>query len=97
MEATTVRVEETVKRELDRMQGLLQAETGERVSHSELLARLLAVARKHEAELFERPETEWRPPTREQLDRVLAKVKDWGVETDASKVDEALYGGSPHE
>jgi len=96
MQATTVRVDEATKRDLDRMQGLIQAETGVRLTHSELLARLLSVARRHEAELLRSGEAEWRPPTRDQLERLLAPARKVRVRSDASRVDDVLYGGSPH-
>lgn len=94
---TTVRVEDDVKREFDRFQGHLQAETGERLSHSELLERLVRFARAHEAGFLEQRGESWRPPTRPEMERHFALVKDWGVETDVTKLDEELYGGSPHE
>lgn len=89
---TTVRVEDEVKADLDRLQGYLQSESGERLSHSELLRRLLAVGRRHEAELFEREPRAWKPPTREQLEILFAPSKDIDVETDSSRIDEFLYG-----
>lgn len=91
---TTVRVDEETKRELDQLQGLVQAETGRRISHSDLLRRLLDVARRHERELLGAGAA-WRPPSAEHLRRLRTRLRDWGVETDARRVDEALYGGSP--
>lgn len=96
MGVTTVRVDNDTKTELDRLQGLIQSETGTRVSHSELLRRLVQVARKHEAELMAAQGMKWRPPSREEIDILLERVQDWDVDSDASKLDEDLYGGSPH-
>lgn len=93
MSDSSVRVEEAVKSELDRFQGLVQAETGTRVSQSELLRRLLRFAKRHEADFLNEGAAEWRPPTRKELAKLRARVKDWGVESDASKVDDVLYGG----
>lgn len=90
MSDSSVRIEGDVKTEFDKLQGFLQAETGERVSQSELLRRLLAVARRHEAELMGTAWS-WRPPTREQLAKMKARLEPWGEPTDASKIDEALY------
>lgn len=90
---TTVRVEDDVKADLDRLQGLLQAETGERLSHSELLARLLRVARAHERELFERAARA--RPTKEEIRRRLGGLAVGGVRVDLSRIDEDLYGGRP--
>lgn len=96
MGVTTVRVDNETKQELDRLQGLVQSETGARVSHNELLRRMVQVARRHEAELMAAHGMKWRPPTREELDILLEGVEDWGVDSDAAKIDEDLYGGSPH-
>ncbi|MFA5861096.1 MAG: hypothetical protein WDA16_05315 [Candidatus Thermoplasmatota archaeon] len=89
---TTVRVEDEVKRGLDRLQGLVQAETGERLTHSALLARLLRVARLHEADLYasEAP--------RQRIDLVrrrLDKLAIHGAHTDVRTLDETLYGERP--
>lgn len=89
---TTVRVEDPVKRELDALQAEVADETGERLTHSELLARLLRFARRNDGAFFREAAATWRPPTREQLDRLFRGVKDWGVRTDASRIDEELYG-----
>lgn len=89
--STTVRVEEDVKAELDRLQGLVQMETGERLSQSQLLARLLRHARRRPDMLFTE-EKPWTPPTPEQVRTLLMGLRDWGIETDASKVDDELYG-----
>ena len=87
---TTVRVEDEVKGELDRLQGLVQSESGERLSHSELLRRLLDVARRHEADLFQEAPA-WRPPPRHRIEQLIASAPDCGP-TDSSRIDEALYG-----
>lgn len=93
MPATTVRVEQGIKADLDRLQGLFQSETGRRLSHSELLGRLLQLARRHESELMESGAGPWKPPSTQEMKRLLARVRDWGVKTDASKIDEDLYRG----
>lgn len=90
---TTVRVEDDVKRELDRLQGELLADRGERLSHSELLARLLRIARAHERELFEGAPTG--RPTRANIDRLLARAPAVNVRARARDVDDALYGSRP--
>lgn len=89
---TTVRVEDDVKRELDRLQGEVLAETGERLSQSQLLARLVRFARAREAAFLGSGDAPWRPPTREEMEAHFRQVED-GPRTDASRIDEALYGG----
>lgn len=96
MGATTVRVDERTKSSLDKLMGLVQAETGTRLTYAELLGRLLRLARQHEGELLLGSPDDWAPPSPLQLERVLRRAKDWGVRTDAGRVDDELYGGSPH-
>ena len=94
--STTVRVDDDVKAELDRLQGLVQMETGQRLSQSELLARLVRYAHRRPEIVLDESKP-WTPPTIEQLARLFEKVRDWGVETDVSKIDEVLYEeDSPH-
>lgn len=88
---TTVRVEDDVKAHLDRFQGLFQSETGQRLSQSQLLARLLRFAERRAPDFFNDVDTPWHPPTEEQLDRFFAQLGDWGA-TDAARIDEELYG-----
>ncbi|HVL86513.1 MAG TPA: hypothetical protein VM681_00690 [Candidatus Thermoplasmatota archaeon] len=84
-------MEEDVKKQLDRLQGLVLSETGERISQSELLARLLRQAEKDPTAVLQK-RAAWAPPSPEQVERWLASLPDEGPETDASRVDETLYG-----
>jgi hypothetical protein len=88
--ATSVRVDEEVKESLDRLQGLLHAETGRRVSHSALLARLLAFAERRQAEfLGEAPPA---LPSRGDVAEHLRRARRYGVAIDVTRLDEELYG-----
>ena len=91
--STTMRLEDEVKIELDRFQGLVQHETGERLTQSQLLHRLLRFAQQREAEFFNADEDAWRPPTRGEMEMLFSKAGYFGP-TDASKIDQALYGES---
>lgn len=91
---TTVRVEDEVKLALDRLQGEFLAERGERLSHSELLARLVSFARRREADFLAEGRA-WRSPTRAELDAVLARAPAARTRARARDVDAALYGDRP--
>lgn len=91
-DATSLRIDGTVKVDLDALQGDVQA-TGDRVSHSTLIARLVAFAREHEA-AFLGARAGWRPPTRAQVTALLREAVDIGEATDAGRdIDATLYGG----
>ncbi|HEV8359902.1 MAG TPA: hypothetical protein VGR28_05525 [Candidatus Thermoplasmatota archaeon] len=90
--ATTIRVADDVKRELDRFQGDFLAERGERLSHSELLARLLRFARLHEDRVLGGGRG---PPSRDDIDRLLARLPDARTRTRARDAKGALYGRRP--
>lgn len=100
MTPTTVRVDSRVKRELDRFHGLVEMETGERLSNSELLRRLVQFASQRTEEFFEPAVADEPGFTRKDLEAHLARIKswsDWNVESDASKIDQVLYEeGTPH-
>lgn len=91
---TTIRLEDTVKRELDRLQGDLLAERGERLSHSEILARLLRFVQDR-ADDFLGATADPPRPTPAEIDRVLAGAPDIRIQTRARDVDRALYGSRP--
>jgi hypothetical protein len=94
--STTVRVDDEVKADLDRLQGLVQAETGERLSQSDLLARLLRFARRR-PEVVLRDEASWTPPTKAEMEALFAEVRDEGPATDASRIKQDLYeDDDPH-
>ncbi|MHB8586543.1 MAG: hypothetical protein ACYDDF_12015 [Thermoplasmatota archaeon] len=90
---TTIRVEDSVKADFDRLQGMVQMETGQKLSHSELLARLIRSARRHPSNLMDSDDSmgpRWSAKDWQAFERSLP---DWGVQIDVSKIDEVLYGG----
>lgn len=91
--ATTVRVGEDIKGELDRLQGLVQAETGDRLTHHDLLARLVRLARRHPDELVAAQES-WAPPPPAALERWRRRLPpaDGDLGIDSDRIDEVLYG-----
>lgn len=89
-----LRVDEQVKAELDRLQGEILAEKGERLSHSEVLARLLHYVRRREDEFLHGADRRGRP-SREDVRRWASRLPQVDVAHRAREVDEALYGERP--
>ena len=90
---TTVRVADDVKRELDRLQGDFLSTRGERLSHSELLARMLRFVRLHEEQLLESEDTQG--PTRAAVDRFFATLPSVSIKGRARDFKDELYGDRP--
>lgn len=83
--ATSVRVAADVKVALDTLQGRVQAQGGARLSHSELLGRMLAYIRRHEGEFMEdEGGIPWQAPGRAVVDRLLGSGIDLGFDTDVT-------------
>lgn len=90
--ATSVKMRDADKERLDRLQAVILAETGEKLTQQELLSRLLNLAEGRWPMLVHRP-TE---ATAEQIEELLALPMDTGQETTEEEIDEILYGdGDP--
>jgi hypothetical protein len=93
MAVTTIRLHQATKAELDRWRGRLIEAEGAPLTAEDTIVRLLRLAENHEAELLgNRIEA-----AREDVERWWAimteGIRDWGVESDSSRLDEDLYGG----
>lgn len=91
MAATTVRLDTDTKALLDRLQAELTLKRGEKLSHSDVLAKLLEFVRAREKQFLD--EAAWKPLTPVQIERLSKIGFDWGVETSSEDIDEVLYGG----
>jgi hypothetical protein len=83
---TTIKVSDETKRLLDMLQAKMTLTFRKKKTLSELIDTITHLALKHEDELFQ---TEELPPL--EKDPAMVPPIDWGVKTDASKVDEYLY------
>jgi predicted transcriptional regulator len=82
--ATSIKVTEKTKKKLDMLQAKLTLSTGKKMPLQEIIDKISDLAIRHEKELSKR-----QPPL--EKDPAWKKAIDWGVKTDASKVDEYLY------
>lgn len=82
--STSIKVTEKTKKKLDMLQAKIMLGTGEKVSLQELVDRISNLSMRHEKEIVGKL-----PPLAK--DPAWRKAIDWGVETDASRVDEYLY------
>lgn len=83
---TTIKVSDETKQLLDMLQAKMTLTFRRKKTLTELIDTIAKLALKHENELLE---TEKLPPL--DKDPAMKKPIDWGVNTDASKIDEYIY------
>ncbi len=86
MTTTTIKVSNETKQLLDILQAKMTLTFRKKKTLTEVIDAITRVALRHENELIE---TEKLPPLEE--DPAMKPPIDWGVKTDASKVDEYIY------
>ena len=89
--ATSVKLSERDKKELDRLQAKLTMQTGEKRTQQEILAALIAKALDDET-VLDAIAPVWRPLTDPEFQKVLSMTSDWGVATRWQDMDRQLYG-----
>ena len=83
---TTIKVSDETKQLLDMLQAKMTLTLRKKKTLSELIDTITRIALRHENELL-MPEK--LPPL--EKDPAMKPAIDWGVKTDASKVDEYIY------
>ena len=86
MSTTTIKVSNETKQLLDILQAKMTLTFGKKKTLTELIDTITRIALRHENELME---VEKLPPL--EKDPAMKRPIDWGVKTDASKVDEYIY------
>ncbi len=86
MSTTTIKVSNETKQLLDMLQARMTLTLGKKKTLTELIDAITRIAIRHENELLE---SEKLPPL--EKDPAMKPPVDWGVKTDASKVDEYIY------
>ena len=86
MSTTTIKVSNETKQLLDMLQAKMTLTSRKKKTLTELVDTITRLALRHENELLE---SEKLPPL--EKDPAMKPPVDWGVKTDASKVDEYIY------
>ena len=86
MTTTTIKVTDETKQLLDMLQAKMTLTFRKKKTLTELIDTITRLALRHENELIE---TKKLPPL--DKDPAMKPPIDWGVKTDASKVDEYIY------
>jgi hypothetical protein len=83
---TTIKVSDETKHLLDMLQAKMTLTLHKKKTLTELIDIITCLAMRHENELLEAKEL---PPL--EKDPAMKPPLDWGVKTDASKIDEYIY------
>ena len=83
---TTIKVSDETKQLLDMLQAKMTLKLHKKKTLTELIDIITRLALRHENELLETDEL---PPL--ENDPAMKPPLDWGVKTDASKIDEYIY------
>jgi len=98
--STSVKISEEGKRLFDKLQARFVIATGKKVSQQELLDTLVRLSTEWEDELFGLITGVRLPLPPEEIEELMKKPTDWGVETREEEIDIHLYGrksGKPAE
>jgi hypothetical protein len=87
--ATTVKMRPQDKQRLDRLQAMLTAHTGRKISQEELLSRLLGLGERERDALVDEID---RPMSRKEIESLLRLPVRTGVRTHEKDIDRTLYG-----
>ena len=90
--ATSVKMDEETKSQLERLQAEIKLQTGTKVTQQEVLERLVERAVDSKAELVDSFRDEFVPLTEEEIEAFHEGMIDSGTETDEEDIDDILYG-----
>ncbi len=83
---TSIKVSDETKQKLDLLQAKITIKTGEKISLQGVVETISSLALKHKDEICRSKKL---PPL--ERDPAWKEAIDWGVSTDATKVDRYLY------
>ncbi|HLE98141.1 MAG TPA: hypothetical protein VI997_12285 [Candidatus Thermoplasmatota archaeon] len=89
--STTVRIDESDKDRLRRLQQRFEKVHGRVPTHQELLGMALAFVERNETSFIE--EADWRPFTREEIRARAKRIQGNYGKWSAADIDTILYGG----
>ena len=90
--ATSVKMDEETKSQLERLQAEIKLKTGTKVTQQEILERLVERAVESKADLVDSFRDEFVPLTEEKIEAFHEGMIDSGTETDEEDIDDILYG-----
>lgn|SRR5487761_99387 len=93
MVTTTVKLDESDKRNLEKLQALITLKSGgKKLTQQELLSTLIVQALQMGDEFIEQVIKDTVPMSDREFDKVLSLEQDWGITTRWQEIDQAAYG-----
>ena len=90
--ATSVKLDESDKKKLERLQALVTVKTSKKVTQQEILSRLISEATEEVDAFVDRYFESTVPMSDESYERTMSLTTDWKIRTKWEDIDEALYG-----
>lgn len=90
--ATSVKMDEKTKSQLERLQAEIKLKTGKQVTQQAILERLVERATESKAEFIDSFRDEFVPLSDEEIEAFHEGMIDSGKETDEDDIDDILYG-----
>ena len=92
--ATSVKLSETDKKKLEKLQAMVTVKTSKKVTQQEILSKLISKATEQGDSFIRETFESTVPLSDNDYNRLLSLTSDWGIETKWEDIDESLYGSS---
>ena len=93
--STSVKLSESDKRKLERLQAMVTVRTSRKVTQQEILSKLISNATEEEDDFIKKTFESTVPISDSEYQKILSLIADWGVKTKWEDIDETLYGFAP--
>ncbi|SRR5579875_2899473 len=95
--STSVKLNESDKRKLEKLQALVTMKTSKRVTQQEILSKVISEASELGEKFVHRAFEDSVPMSDESYRKMLSLVDNWKIKTKWEDIDETLYGSTVDE
>ena len=89
--SSTVKIDENLKKEIEKLQAKLTLKFGQKISQQELLRKVIYYVVNNEKNFFEKSILTWNPMPDDEWNSLTALIIDFGYETSEETIDKELY------
>ncbi len=90
--ATSVKLSESDKRKLEKLQALVTVKTSKKVTQQEILSKLISKATEEADTFVDKTFESTVPMSEEAYRKILSLTSNWGIRTKWEDIDKTLYG-----